>query len=468
MADGATNAASGGRVPPSNLDAEGAVLSACLLDDTKTALDLARGVLGIGADFYADANRRIWEAMLHLDGEGKPIDSVLVAQRLRETNRLAQIGGTPYLAQLSDATPAVAHVEAHARIIADLGRQRRMIAACQRLAAEGYEPIEDIRKWALDGAQHVCDLASEGASADPPETFDELVPALLTETRKRAEHGVLVAGVDTGWVRYTKLLGGWARGKEHIIAARPGMGKTAFILGAGLNVAEQGLGFIFASAEMTKQELVVRALAVAANVNSRKIAAGRLTREEWAAVTTAAERLRKLPISLAYCPGAKVSDIRGIFRSERQKLIGLGRCKEIGLGGVDYIQILNGQRQKGDSRETEVAGISRDIAWLAAEFHIPILAASQLSRECEKRPNKRPTLADLRESGAIEQDAFSVTGLYRDEYYNKAASWAGTIEAIVLKCRDGETGMARLAFVAESTRIADLADDQQEELEYQE
>jgi replicative DNA helicase len=455
-----------GRVPPANLDAEGAVLSACLLDDTKAALDTARGVLGAGRDFYADANRRIWEAILAVDAAGQPVDIVLVAQRLRDTNRLAQVGGPAYLAQLSDATPAIANVEAHAKIIADLGRQRRLIATYQRLAAEGYEPQQDVNRWAQNGAQAISDIVAEGITADPPETFAELVPAALEESSKRARHGAIVAGVDTGWNAYTKVLGGWVRGKEHIVAARPGMGKTSFLLGSCINIAQQGLGVVFASAEMTKQELAVRALAVAANVNTKAVKTGRMNRDEWAAVTNAAERLRALPISIAYCPGATVGQIRGIFRTERQKLISSGRCSELGLGAVDYIQILDGERQKGDSREAEVAGISKRLAWLAAEFSIPLVVASQLSRECEKRPNKRPQLSDLRESGAIEQDAYSVTFLYRDEYYDKGSTWAGTVEAIVAKNRDGETGTARMAFIAESTRIANLPEDEQQRLGY--
>ncbi|MBA2724270.1 MAG: hypothetical protein H0U56_15560 [Methylibium sp.] len=460
MADGSASAAV--RTPPANLDAEGVVLSACMLDATKAALDVARTVLESPADFYADCNRQIFEALLELDAEGKPSGAVLVAQKLRERGDLQRVGGMPYLAQLLEGIP-IADVEAHARLIADKAKQRRLVALYQRLTAEGYGELLDVGRWAQDGAQLAIDMATKGSTSDPPETFAELMPATLAETSRRAEHGAKVAGIDTGWNAYTRLLGGWTRGKEHIVAARPGMGKTAFLLGAGLNIAEQGLGFVFASAEMTKPELAIRALAVAANVDSRKIASGRLTREEWAAVTTQGARLRDLPISIAYCPGATVGQIRGIFRSERQKLIAAGRCTELGLGAVDYIQILDGERLKGDSRETEVAGISKRLAWLAAEFNIPLLAASQLSRECEKRPNKRPLLADLRESGAIEQDAYSVTFLYRDEYYSKGSSWAGTVEAIVAKCRDGETGTARMAFTACSTRISNLPEDQQQE-----
>lgn len=467
MADGG-NSSSPGRVPPHNLDAEAAVLCACLLDDSKRALDEARAVLGVSG-FYADANQRIWDALLELDAEGKPVDVVTVAQRLRERNRLAQVGGPSYLAQISDATPAVAHVAEHARIVADKARQRRVIAVAQTIVAEGYEERSDVGKWSLDSAQALADVAGSGPVKDPAETFAELIPAALTEITHRSRHGTGIAGLDTGWTRYTELLGGLMRGKNHVVGGRPGMGKTGFTLGLALNVAAQGYGVIFCTAEMSKEELALRALAVEANVNGRHIQAGRMNQGEWAQVTAAAARLKKLPIAILPCSGWTTGQLRGGFRTETYKLAARG-CTDVALGVFDYLQLYDGEREKGESREAEVSRIMRRLTWMCDEFNIAGVTVSQLNRALESRnnKNKRPTLADLRESGTIEQDAFTATLLYRDEYYNPASEWAGTVECIVAKIRNGAPGTVRLAYRAESTKFANLSEDEQERLPYYE
>ncbi len=451
------------RVPPSNLDAEAAVLSACLLDGTHTAVDAARALL-TEFDFYADANRLVFRAILDLDAAKQPIDVVLVAQLLRERNDLERIGGTPYLAQLADATPAVAHVAEHAQVIADKSRVRRMIARLQVGIAEAYGGLEDVITWSQTLATEIGDIASVD-QRDPPELLEEIVPRVLTDALARNRHGVTVSGIDTGWRDYTQALGGWKRGKLHVVGGRPGMGKTSFVLGAALNVAAQGLGVVFFSAEMDKSELAQRALAVASGVNTRSIESGNLTTAEWEAVQTAAVWLKTLPLSILFKPGGRVSDVRSAVRIERNRLAKRG-TEQLGLVIVDYLQLLNGDKQRGEQREAEVARVTKDLTWLAGEFDVPLLGVSQLNRALENRSNKskRPTLADLRESGAIEQDAYSVTLLYREEYYDKSTEWAGTVEAIIAKLRGGHPKAVRLAFLAESTRIANL--DGQEDLTF--
>ena len=450
MADG-----SSGRVPSANLDAEAAVICACLLDDSKRALDDTRNVLS-AADFYADANRRIYEAILQLDAEGKPFDAVTVAQRLRDQNRLAQVGGMPYLAQLSDATPAVAPGGEHARIVADKARPRRGVAVAQRLVAAGYGEQPDVGKWALDAAQELADVASAGIAKDPAETFAELIPAALEESSRRSRQGVSISGLDTGWTEYTKMLCGLMRGKFHAVGGRPGMGKTGFALGLGLNVAAQDLGVVFASAEMSKQELAFRALAVEADVDGRRLQTGNLNQGEWARVSAASARLKKLPISIVPCAGWTVGQVRGAVRSERAKLSARGF--DTALVVADYIQLFDGEREKGESREAEVARITRRFTWMADEFNVAFVGLSQLNRSLEARgnKNKRPTMADLRESGGIEQDSFSVSLLYREDYYDRTSEWAGTAEVIVDKNRNGPTGTVRLAYRAASTRFSNL------------
>lgn len=451
MADGG---ATRGRVPPSDLDAEAAVLSAAILN--RGAFDEAREIVR-ESDFYADANARIWAVVLELDAAGQPVDAVTIAKVLRERKQLQGVGGTPYLAQITDATPAVAHVAAHARIVADKARQRRLVELAQRLATEGYGDVGDVTTWAQDAAQQVADVAADGAAKDPAETFAELVPRRFEAIQHRAQHGRGIGGIDTGWGDFTQLIGGWTRGKTHVVGGRPGMGKTAFVLGAALNVARQGLGVVVCSAEMTKEELVDRALGVEGRVNTRHIASGRLSREEWDRLVMARQTLTKLPLSLRHASSATVGFIRSTVRAEQRRL---GR--QLGLVVVDYLQLLDGERERGETREAEVARVCKRLTWMAAEFDAPLLLVSQLNRGLESRNNKskRPTMADLRESGAIEQDAYTITLLYRDEYYNKGSQAAGTVEAIVAKNRNGDPGKAWLKFTAEYTRIDSLSPEQ--------
>jgi replicative DNA helicase len=446
------------RVPPQNLDAESSVLAACIDDPERTSLDAVRPLLERG-DFYADANRYIWDTILALDAENQPVDVVTVTQRLRAEKRYEQVGGSTYLAQIAQATPAVANLEAHARIIAEKARQRRMVALGQRIVAEGYTELPDARTWALDAAQAATDIAAEGASdEDPAERFDELVPKVFEEMREHARHGRSPTAVPTGFIRLDEYFaGGWERSEMHVLGGRPGMGKTSAVLCACMNVAKHGEGVIFLSAEMPRKQLVRRALAVEAHVDVQAVMSGRMNAQEWSAVAAAAGRLVGLPLVIKECPGAKIGELRATIRKESRRL------PPLGLAAVDYIQILDGERRDGDSREAEVSMLSRRLKWMAQEFRVPLLVVSQLNRSVEARANvnKRPTLSDLRESGAIEQDAYTVNLLYRDEYYKKDSEWAGTLEWIVAKQRNGPTGMVRLAFVGASTMVANLADDEQ-------
>jgi replicative DNA helicase len=459
MADG-----SFARLPPQNLDAEASVLSACIGDEDKTALDAVRPMLRRD-DFYADANRHIWDAIAALDAKNEPISIVTVVQQLRVAKRFEQVGGSSYLAQIAQGTPVVAQVEAHARIIAEKARQRRLVAACQRIAAEGYDELADVRGWALGAAQSVTDIAAESArEEDPAERFDELMPKVIGEIADRAKHGTSSTAVSTGWTRVDEIFaGGWERSQLHVIGGRPGMGKTSAVLCGCLNVARSGAGVVVLSAEMPKDQLVKRALAVEAHVDVRSVMTSRLNDQQWSAITAAAGRLARLPISLKFCPGAKIAELRATLRKEARRL------PPLGLVAVDYLQILDGERRENDTRESEVASLSKRLLWMAQEFRVPLLAVSQLNRSVESRQNanKRPTLSDLRESGAIEQDAYTVSLLYRDEYYKKESEWAGTLEWIIGKQRNGPTGTVRLAFVGASTMVANLAEDEQKAFEYE-
>jgi replicative DNA helicase len=438
------------RVPPADLESEAAVLSAVLLDPV--VLDGVRDIL-TPACFYADANGRVFEAALAIADAGEPVDAVSVLARLRAKGRLEQIGGAPYLAQLADATPAVANVEAHARIVRGKWRRRQMISTCQHYAAEGYGAIEDDDAWVQSVEQAVFDAAQMASEREGAEDFAALIPAVLREVRERQAAGGADPGVDTGWADLTRQMGGWESGCLYVVGGRAGMGKTSLLLGAAMNVARRGQLAGLLSAEMRNPELALRALAVESGVNLADIRTGRMDEATLLRVEVAAERMRQWPLFFVHRPGATLPEIQSVLRREIAR-----RGTKPAVFAVDYLQIL-GTDPKADTREQGVAGLGRGLKLMAQRMGIPVLAGSQLNREVESRSakSKRPQLSDLRESGAIEQDADVVILLYRDEYYHRDSHERGIVEAIVAKQRQGATGTVKLQYTAETTAIHNLA-----------
>jgi len=465
-----------GRVPPNDLDAEAAVLSAILLE--ASAFDEVQDVLK--ADhFYADANRRVYEAVLDLQNIGRPVDVVSVAGYLRDRGRLEQIGGTPYLAQLVDATPAVAHIGAHARVVREKWRLRQLIATCQRFTAEGYAVPPDTQKFIDSAEQAIFDIArtNEGSVVEP--VRDAVVRAfkLLEEAERR---GGGITGISTGFTRLDRQVSGLHAGDLYIIAARPGMGKTSFVLNLALNVAqtraekdnssgeeyfeapaeEPGHGVLFCSLEMPKEQLAARLLASEAQVDMSNIRSGRMSREDWSRMTDAASRLARLPLWLDDTPALTLLDLRAKIRrlqAEVSRKDGPLRAKGLGLVAIDYLQLMQGRKDAG-SREQEISELSRGLKQLAKEMRVPVIALSQLNRAVETRTakDKRPQLSDLRESGAIEQDADTIMFIYRDEYYFKDSEAKNVAEIIVAKQRNGPTGTVLTKFTSAFTRFDNL------------
>lgn len=445
------------RVPPQSLDAEAAVISAVFL--APELIHVVRPLLD-PADFYADANRSIYAGILALQDSGQPLDVVLLANRLRADGGLDRVGGASYLAQLTDATPAIANVEAHARVIREKALQRRVIALTQRFTAEGYIDQAEPVTWAQRSAQELVGVAS-GLQTTSTKRIGEVLPGVITDLQEIGS-GERIAGLKSGWPAYDRATNGWALGKMHVVGARPGMGKTSFALSAALNVAKriqanrENAVVVFCSAEMDEGELTQRALAIEAFVSLESMRGGRCERDDWTKIAAANARLSSLPLVLDYKPGADLSHIRSVFQRELK-----GGSVRLALGVVDYLQILNGRRERGESREGEVARLSRGLMTMAGEIGAPLAVCSQLNRGLEARSNqnKRPTMADLRDSGSIEQDAYTVTLLYRDEYYNSQSEWSGTCETILGKNRGGKPGMVRLAFDAKSTAFRSLANE---------
>ena len=464
-----------GRVPPSDLDAEAAVLSSILLEPA--AFDQVQEFLQ-PEHFYADANRRVYEAVVDLSSSGRPVDVVSVAGHLRDRGRLDQIGGTPYLAQLADATPAVAHVVSHAQVIREKWRVRQLISICQRFAAEGYTSPPDVQAF-VDGAeQAIFDIARspEGTTVEP--VRDAVVRAfkILEEAERR---GGGVTGIPTGFTRLDRQISGMHPGDLFIVAARPGMGKTSLVLNMALNVAaarvvrqasgedyfespeeEPGHAVLFCSLEMPKEQLAARLLASEARVDMSNIRGGNMSREDWSKLTEAASRLARLPLWLDDTPALTLLDLRAKIRrlhAEVTRGESSVRARGIGLIVVDYLQLMQGRRDAG-SREQEISELSRGLKQLAKEMKVPVLALSQLNRAVETRAtkDKRPQLSDLRESGAIEQDADTILFIYRDDYYFRDSETKGTAEIIIAKQRNGPTGTVLTKFTASCTRFDNL------------
>ena len=464
------------RVPPQDLDAEAAVLSAVLLE--RSAIDQV-GPLLKPTDFYSEANRRIYEAAIELATTGAPIDLVTVAGRLRETDRLNQVGGSPYLVQLVDSTPSVANVEYYAATVRDKAVKREVIAKCQLAVAEGYQDIGSAADYADRTEQAIYDV-NRAVKSGAPEKVGEVARRVIQEITDAANRGERVTGRPTGFERYDAKTAGLHNGDLTVIAARPGMGKTSFVLNLAVNVASPtptpvisdtgetrelpGLGVAVFSLEMPREQLASRMVCAEGRVDVGKLRQGMLQDRDWGNLTQAASFLYRLPIWIDDTPSLGVLEIRAKVRrlqAEYERNLAPGTGKRIGLVIVDYLQLMSGH---GSSREQEISEISRGLKRLAKELNVPVVALSQLNRSVETRgsKDKRPLLSDLRESGAIEQDADNVVFIYRDDYYDADAETKGTAELIIAKQRNGPVGKVKVRWDPYCTRFDNLAAGQYE------
>lgn len=443
-------------VPVHNLDAEAAVLSTLMLDPERIA---AVEQILVPESFYSDANRHIARAIWELDREAAAIDVTTVAQRLKAGDKLTVVGGTPYLAMLNDATPAVQHVEDHARIVATAARIRRVQAVCRLVTAEGYGASTDAAEWLQSVEARV--MAATDAATMSPETIallGDAVPAEYEALRDRANGKTATGGQKTRIAGIDRILHGLVDGATYVVAGRPGHGKTALAWQIADGVGRSGDSVVFLSQEMPRAQLVQRAIAQCAGVEPEAIQGGRLTPDDWATVSSVVSMIAQLPIAIDDRAGHTVHSARSSVRRCMQKLRMGGHEGRLGLVVLDYLQIMGGDRQRGDSRSTEVADNMHGMTRLAKEFGCPVLVLSQLNREIDKRPEKRPRLSDLGESGAIEADAYGVIFAYREDCYRKPEDHDGMAEIIVAKHRNGRTGDAKLRYLP-STMFVGIADE---------
>lgn len=437
-----------GRVPPHNLEAEESLLGAMLL--SRDAITAALECRVEPFDFYKPAHGHVFDAVVSLYGQGEPVDPVTVAEELRRANLLDQLGGKATLLRIQATTPASANAGHYAQIVGELALLRRLISVAGEIAELGYEPPDDVSET-LDRAES---LVFEVAERRVSESLVGLATSLNTALEQLESlygRDEQLVGVPTGYHELDDILLGLQASNLVVVAARPGQGKTSFALGAAANVAlEVRKPVLFFSMEMGHLELTKRILASEAKVDAKKLQTGNIPEGDWNRLSHAVGRLAEAPFFIDDNPHTTVMEMRA--KARRTK----ARYGDLGLVVVDYLQLMTSTR-RAENRQVEVADMSRGLKILARELECPVMCLSQLNRQLEYRNDKRPMLADLRESGSIEQDADVVCFIYRDEQYNPESDQRGTAEVIVAKHRNGPTGVARLAFLDHLTKFANMA-----------
>ena len=433
------------KIPPHDIDAEQAVLGSMLTD--REAVNAAIEVLKEEA-FYREDNRAIYQAIVNLYNKSEPIDIITLKDELESMGKFEQVGGFDYLASLPDKVPTTANVQKYIKIVEEKSILRNLIKTANEIIELGYDPAEDVEDI-MDGAEkRIFDLMQSKNQKGYTPIKDVLVESFtkLEELYNRKQH---ITGVPTGFAELDYKTAGLHGSELILIAARPAMGKTAFALNLATNAALRGNAPVaIFSLEMSKDQLVNRILCSEAMVDSNKVRTGKLGEDDWVKLAGAIGPLSEAEIYIDDTPGISVTEIRTKCRK-------LSIDKGIGLVVIDYLQLVQGSKRAG-SREQEIAEISRSLKILAKEINVPVIALSQLSRAVEQRPDHRPMLSDLRESGSIEQDADIVMFLYRDDYYNKESEKKDIAEVIIAKQRGGQTGTVELLWMGQYTTFVNL------------
>jgi replicative DNA helicase len=437
------------KVPPHNMEAEQAILSGILINND--AMNQIMGILSPD-DFYREAHTHLFEGMIHLYNNNEPVDLITLSQYLKGKNLLEQVGDTDYLASLVDAVSTSAGIVYHSEIVRDLSVRRKLISQCSTISESCFENWQQTDELLDLAEQSIFDIAEKKAG----EGFSSLEGIIKDSFKKLesvAEHEGFVTGVPTDFRDFDRLTAGLQPSDLIIIAGRPSMGKTALALNIGYNAATKTKkGVAVFSLEMSQLHLGVRLLGFHSGIDAMKLRTGFLKDTDWMKLTESANHLSELPIFIDDTSGIGVLEMKAKCRRLMKK------C-DIGLIIVDYLQLIQGRRS-AESRQLEISEISRFLKALAKDLSVPVLALSQLNRKVEDRPNKRPQLSDLRESGAIEQDADVIAFIYRDELYHPTTEENQNVAEIILaKQRNGPTGFFKLTFQKEHTRFRDYTDE---------
>ncbi len=434
------------RLPPQNLEAETSVLGAVLLENE--ALNRVLEIL-LEDDFYRDAHRRIFSAIIHLYEHSEPVDLITLSEVLKTRGELDEVGGVEYLNSLVNGVPTAANISYYAKIIKEKAILRKLINRATEIVSQSYANSGDVDEF-IDKAERTIFEISEDRVRPSFYPIKDLIKSSFKTIERLYEKRQLITGVPTGFQRLDELTSGLQPSDLIIIAGRPSMGKTAFALNIAQNASVQAAipAAIF-SLEMSKEQLALRMLCSEAKVDAHRLRGGFLSESDWPKLTRAAGSLSEAPLFIDDTPGLTALEMRA--KSRRLKIE-----HNLGLVIVDYLQLMRG-RASADSREQEISDISRSLKALAKELSIPVIALSQLNRRVEERGDKRPQLSDLRESGAIEQDADVILFLYREEIYNKSEENRGKAEIIIGKQRNGPTDKVDLAFLDKYTRFENLS-----------
>ncbi|PFH13467.1 MULTISPECIES: replicative DNA helicase [Burkholderia] len=440
------------KVPPHSVEAEQSVLGGLLLDNA--AWDRIADFLSQG-DFYRYDHRIIYEHIGRLIASTRPADVVTVYEALTTSGKADDVGGLAYLNALAQNTPSAANIRRYAEIVRDRAVLRRLVSVADEISADAFNPQgKEVRQLLDEAESKVFSIAEDGARGN--QGFLEIGP-LLTQVVERIDtlyhtaNPSDVTGTPTGFVDLDRMTSGMHGGELIIVAGRPSMGKTAFSMNVGEYVAvEYGLPVAVFSMEMPGTQLVMRMLGSIGRLDQHRMRTGRLTDEDWPKLTHAVQKMSEAQIFIDETGGLNPMELRSRARRLARQ------CGKLGLIIVDYLQLMSGSSQ-GENRATEISEISRSLKSLAKELDVPVIALSQLNRGLEQRPNKRPVMSDLRESGAIEQDADVILFIYRDEVYNPDSPDKGTAEIIIGKQRNGPIGPVRLTFLGQYTKFDNFA-----------
>ncbi|HOV25192.1 MAG TPA: replicative DNA helicase [Pseudobacteroides sp.] len=433
------------RVPPQNIEAEQSVLGSMLLD--KEVIPVVTEILK-SEDFYRADHKEIFEAIMDLFDAGEPIDLITVSEQLKLRGTIDNIGGLEYLTNIASAVPTTANAKHYAKIVEEKSTLRKLIKASSEIVNMGYEASEELSYIVDKAEKSIFDVLQKRGTQGFSPIKDVLVDTFnkLEELYNNKGH---ITGIPTRFVDLDHKTSGLHNSDLILIAARPAMGKTAFALNIAQNAAiYSGVPVAIFSLEMSKEQLVSRILCSEAMVDSQKVKTGKLEDEDWKKIARALGPLSEAPIYIDDTPGISISEIRAKCR--RLKLE-----KNLGLVVIDYLQLMQG-RGRSESRQQEISEISRSLKILAKELNVPVITLSQLSRAAEQRADHRPILSDLRESGAIEQDADIVMFLYRDDYYNPDTDKKNIAEVILAKHRSGSTGTIELTWLGAYTKFANM------------
>jgi replicative DNA helicase len=440
------------RVPPHSIEAESSVLGGLLLDNA--AWDRV-GDLLVDSDFYRHEHKLIYAAIGALINASKPADVITVSEQLQNQGKTAEMGGLGYLNSLAQYVPSASNIRRYAEIVRERSILRKLVTASDEIATNAFNPQGKAIDRILDEAeQKIFNIGEEGSRMKQGfQSMDTLVVELLDRVQEMADNPNDITGVPTGFYDLDRMTSGLQPGDMVVLAARPSMGKTAFAINIAEHVAlNEGLPVAVFSMEMGASQLAVRVVGSIGRIDQGHLRTGKLSDEEWPRLTEAIEKLRTVSLHIDETPGLTPSELRANARRLARQ------CGKLGLIVVDYLQLMSGSGGSGgDNRATELGEISRGLKMLAKELQCPVIALSQLNRSVEQRTDKRPMMSDLRESGAIEQDADIIMFIYRDDYYNKDSKDPGVAEIIIGKQRNGPTGTVRLTFLKNLTRFESLA-----------